>query len=196
MPQKRNNTEPPPVMTWPKAMPILVVAAIFDLVRIFFEFFWFFGPALTAAYCTVKVSGAIGTTAGGWLCGAAATVAAAAGFAVIEVFGTVMAMAVGLLGWMAVGIFLIRSNPRIFKENANAFLMFAGSLLISEIPIIGTIPAPTIVLWRLYRMQIYKDKKALQKYEEEQTAAQAQERRRQAAEFNQIQSFQQVQAEQ
>jgi len=175
MPPKRNSSNPPKVMTWPKAAPILVIAAIFDLVRIFFEFFWFFGPALTAAYCTLKVSGAAGTTVGGFLCGAAATVAGVAGFAAIEVFGIVMAMAVGLLGWMTIGIFLLRSNPRIFKENADAFLMFAGSLLVSEIPIIGTIPAPTFVLWRLYRMQIHKDKKALQKFEEEQAGSQIQQ---------------------
>ena len=41
MPQNRNNTEPPPVMTWGKAIPALVIAVIFDVARIFFEFFWF-----------------------------------------------------------------------------------------------------------------------------------------------------------
>ena len=133
MPQKRNNSGPPEVMNWGKAMPILAIAGVFDAVRLMFEMFWFFGPALAALYCTVKVSGAIGGAGGltAAVCGIAAGAAGVAGAPAIEIFGVVMAMATGLIGWMVIGLFLIRSNPRIFSANKSAFLVFAGGLLVS-----------------------------------------------------------------
>ena len=76
-------------------MPVLVLCVIFDALRAFFSMFWFFGPALAALYCTSKVSGAIGETAGGLFCGTGAAVAGFYGFVPAAIFGTVMAMAVG-----------------------------------------------------------------------------------------------------
>lgn len=192
MPQKRNSSGPPEVMNWGKAGPILVVAGIFDAVRLMFEMFWFFGPALAALYCTVKVSGAVGGVGGltATVCGIAAGAAGTVGAPAIEIFGVVMAMATGFIGWMVIGLFLIRSNPRIFSENKSAFLVFAGGLLVSEVPIVGSIPAMTIVLWRLYRMQIHKDKKVLQAYKKERTAEEQREQQQSA----QLMQMQQVQA--
>lgn len=199
------SSKPPKTMTWSQASFILVVCVAFDALRIFFEQFWFFGPALAFAACT-GVGGAIlswiplglGTKAAAAVCGTGLAVAEFFGVGVpIEAFGILMAMAVGLMGWLAIGLMLIMTNARIFEENAGHALWFAASLLISEIPIIGTIPALTIIVWRMYRVQIKKEKGALQKYESEQAAAIAEERQQQqvaAAELMQARALQQDQA--
>lgn len=172
MPQTKNSEPPPEVMTWKKATPVLIGAVVFDLMRIFFEFFWFFGPALAALWCTVKatdVAGVAGTYVGGALCGSAAVAAGIVGAVAIETFGIVMAMAVGFAGWLVIGGWLMKTNPRIFKENA---LWFAGSLLVSEIPFVGAIPAITIIVWKMHRTQIKIEEAAYTKWEKENADAQ------------------------
>lgn len=193
------SSKPPKTMTWSQAYFILVVCVVFDALRIFFEQFWFFGPALAAVACTNIVSGWVGSLWGltAAACAAAGGVLGYFGAAPIAAFGVIMAMAVGLMGWLAIGLMLIMTNARIFEENAGHALWFAASLLISEIPIIGTIPALTIIVWRMYRVQIKKEKGALQKYESEQAAAIAEERQQQqvaAAELMQARALQQDQA--
>ena len=178
MPQKRNSTEPPPVMTLGKAIPVLVIAVLFDALRIMFEFFWFFGPALAGVYCASEVSGVLGTAVGESLCGVGATAIGFFGAPAITMFGVVMAIAVGLLGWMTIGFILMLTNARIFKENA---LWFAGSLLISEVPLVGAIPAFSITMSRMYHRQIKSDKKALAQYEQSQQEERLQEQRQQGA---------------
>ena len=195
MPQKRNSSEPPKVMTWKRALPVLILCVVFDALRLMFEMFWFFGPALVAIYCTVKGSetlstvtfGLLGTGTAGVVCSSAAIAAGIVGAAVIESFGVMMAMATGLAGWLTIGIILIIFNRRIFEENA---LWFAASLLVSEIPIVGSIPAMTIVVWKMYSTQIKIEKAVLKKYEEEQKAAQLRERRQQEAQLMQLQAAQ------
>ena len=174
MPQNRNISVPPKTMTWAKASPIIAVAGIFDLLRMFFEMFWFFGPALAAAYCTSSVNSAIGTTvtatAGKIVATGCVTVAGVTGAALSEmttVFGIIMAMAVGFLGWLTVGIIIIMSNSRIFKEEAGHSMWFALSLLISEVPFIGALPGLTGITWKMYRTQIKKDKENMKKYEKQ-----------------------------
>ncbi len=187
MPRSRNNSsEPPPTMTWSKATPVLVVAVLFDVVRIFFEMFWFFGPALAALYCTSTVSGWVGSL---WGLTAAACVAGAAkaGVAVSAVtipFGTVMAIAVGLFGWLTIGFLLMSTNARIFKVPGNALWLIA-SLGIAEIPLIGTIPSFTLALWRMYRKQIKAETAALRRWEKENAEAQLQEREQRVAQLMQ-----------
>lgn len=188
-------------MTWAKASPVLAVCVAFDALRMFFEQFWFFGPALAAAACTGVVSSVVGKLGGltAAACTAGGGVLGYFGAGPIEAFGVIMAMAVGLMGWLAIGLMLIVSNARIFEENAGHALWFAGSLLVSEVPIVGTIPALTIVVWRMYHVQIKKETAALQKYESEQAAALAEERaeqQRQAAELMQSRALQQAQLEQ
>ena len=192
MPQNRNNPpQPPPVMTWGKALPVLVVAGIFDLMGLFFNMFWFFGPALAAVWCTVKatdVAGAVGTYVGGALCATVATVGGSLAVGPLETFGIIMAMAVGLAGWLVVGLLLLIFNGRIFKENA---LWFAASLLIDEMPIIGSLPALTGVTWKMYHTQIKTEKAAFAKWQKEQADVQLQKRQRQAAQLMQAQAMQQ-----
>ncbi|MFA6414416.1 MAG: hypothetical protein WC217_01425 [Candidatus Paceibacterota bacterium] len=174
MPQKRSNQEPPPVMTWGKAAPALVVGALFDALRLLFEMFWFFGPALAALYCTVKGGGGAIVAA---LCGTTAAAVGTVGVSAITAFGVIMAMAVGLFGWLVIGLYLMRTNSRIFKENA---LWFIGSLALSEMPLIGAVPAFTLTLWKMYSNQIRIEKAAFKKYEEEQKAAELKEQKQQA----------------
>ena len=99
-------------MTWTKALPVLAVCLIFDVVRFLFEQFWFFGPALAGVYCTVESTGVVTKLTAGVLggktavafCAAASGVLGYFGAPAIETFGVVMAIAVGFLGWLAVGL--------------------------------------------------------------------------------------------
>lgn len=175
-------------MSWGKAIPVLVLCIIFDALRFMFEMFWFFGPALVAVFCTIKVGEVVGTTIGGLACGATAGTVGFFGFGVLETFGVVMAMVTGLAGWLVIGLILVMFNGRIFKENA---LWFAGSLLISEVPIVGAVPAITIVVWKMYGTQIRIEKAEMARWKKEQAAARLQERNLQMAQLMQAQAAQQ-----
>lgn len=191
MPPKRNDigaprrrkgagSPPPKVMTWPLATPALAIAVVFDLGRLFFVMFWFFGPFLLGVYCKSMVGGAWVVSkvlVGG--CAAGATYVGVVGYGVTAVFGTVMAMAVGFAGWLAVGGLLLATNARIFKENT---MWFVGSLLFSEVPIIGAIPSITISVWKMYSNQIRIEKAAYKKWEQKQNASLQQEKQQQMSE--------------
>ena len=172
MPQKNSK---PPIgrMTWGRAVPVLVICVIFDAVRMFFEMFWFFGPALAGAICTVKVSGAIGTTAGGLVCGAGAAAVGYFGSPALITFGIIMAMTIGLVGWATVTLILAVTNPKIWASNIWGWAWSLFALGISEAPLLGTIPMLTITHWRLYIGQIRKDGAALKQYQKEQAQAAA-----------------------
>ena len=202
MPQNKDSGSPPKTMTWAKASPILIVAALFDALRIFFEFFWFFGPALAAVYCTNTVNSAVGASVAGvagkvvaTACAAGATVVGGAAFPITGAFGTIMAMAVGLLGWMVIGLWLVMTNPRIFKENTGNLLWFVAGLMVSEIPFIGTVPSFSIALVKMYRTQIKKDAVALQTYEKARSEEQNRVREQQAAQLMQYRDAQTAQTQ-
>lgn len=200
MPTRRSSSRPPKTMTWAKAAPVLAICVMFDALRMFFEQFWFFGPALAAAACVGVVSSWVSSLWGltELACAAGAGVLGYFGAGPIEAFGVIMAMAVGLMGWLAVGLMLIIANARIFEENAGHALWFAASLLVSEVPIIGTIPALTVIVWRMYHTQIKKEAAARRQYESEQAAALAEERaeqQRQAAMLMQARAAQLAAAE-
>jgi hypothetical protein len=204
MPQNKNNQKPK-VMTWAKASPVLVVAGIFDALRAFFEMFWFFGPALAAVACTAGVNSLVGTTVAATagkavaiVCSAVAGTAGYFGAPAIAAFGIVMAISVGLFGWLVVGSIMLTTNGRIFKENEANIFWFVGGLLISEVPIVGSFPALISITWKMYSTQIKKDKEVLKKYETEQkerVALQAQDRNQRIAEFVQASQAQYAQAE-
>ncbi len=181
MPRRTNSSPPPEVMTWIRAAPVLVLCVIFDALRAFFSMFWFFGPALAALYCTVKVSDAIGSL-GGIVAGACAAGAATAGglaFGAIEMFGVVMAMAVGLIGWLTIFLIQLINNAGIFKENFAMIIRILLGLLLSEIPIINALPSLTILNATMFHIQIKKGKEELKKWKEENADVLAQERQRQ-----------------
>lgn len=171
-------------MTWTKATPVLAAAGIFDLIRIIFESFWFFGPALIAAYCTAQAGemlstltfGLLGVGTAGAACSAGAVLLGIGGASAFAMFGVVMAIAVGFLGWLTVGGILIATNARIFKEDESSLFWFAGSLLISEIPFIGALPSLSGAMVKLYSAQIKRDAENVKKYQQEQVAEQKWER--------------------
>lgn len=186
-------------MTWGKATPVLVVAAVFDALRLLCEFLWFFGPAIAAIACTAGVNNFLGATISGVIgkavaagCGLAAAAAGVIGIEVTGPLSIVMADAVGFMGWLVVGALLLTTNPRIFKEN---LLWIVGSLFASEIPFVGALPALTVAVWRMYRNQIKTEKAELADWEKKNAAAQLQERNQRAAQVIQIQAMQQAQFE-
>lgn len=178
-----------------KASPILAVCLVFDAARSFFGMFWFFGPALAAAYCTTATSNTLATWTFGLLetkaaAAICATGAAAAGSllsAPLILFGTVMGMAVGLMGWLVIGLVIMMTNARIFKDHAGHSFLFIFGLGLSEIPLIGVLPALTGSTLRMYHTQIKSDKESLRKYVAENANTQLQERRQQSAEMTQLQ---------
>ncbi|MFA5942333.1 MAG: hypothetical protein WC798_01535 [Candidatus Paceibacterota bacterium] len=145
-------------MTWKGASWILAAAALFDALRYFFLFFWFFGPAAAALYCTTKVSGVVGTTVGGLVCGAGAVAGGYLGAPALIAFGTIMAMAVGFAGWLTVTFFIFAANGRAFKDNPFSILWSLGGLGASVL----------VMVWGIYKTQIENDKKVLKKYEQTQ----------------------------
>lgn len=196
MPQKRNNPEPPPTMTWGKAVPVITVAGLLDLLRMFFEMFWFFGPALAALACTGIVNNAVNTSvttlAGKAVatgCTAAAGVAGFFGVEITETFGIIMADAVALLGFLILLLWVLMTNARLFKADGGMF-WFVASFGLSEIPFIGTFPAFSVVLYMLYRRQIKADATALKRWKEEQAERQRLEREEQRAQILQLRNAQ------
>ncbi len=181
----RNNSSPPPptVMTWSKASPILIVAGVFDVLRYMFLMFWFFGPALAALYCTVKTSAVVGTTIGGFACTTGAAVVGFYGAPIFAAFGTIMAMATALAGFLTVFLLLAIMNSRVFKEPTTILWALFG-LTISI----------TVTVWRLYSAQIKTEKAAYKKWEKE--TAEARQREQQQAAAMQMQRAQIAQAEQ
>src|SRR3989344_7238807 len=107
MPQRRNSA-PPEVMTWKKASPFLIGAAVVDALRAFFHFFWFFGPAVAIFYCTLSVSerlsswtlGLLGTKTAFAACTAGGAAVGAAGVEIIGPFGVIMAGATGFFAFL------------------------------------------------------------------------------------------------
>jgi hypothetical protein len=182
-------------MTWGRALPVIAVSFVFDALRSFFGMFWLFGPALAAAYCDTALSDTLATWTFGLLgaktaataCAAGATVAGSLLSAPLIIFGTVMGMAIGLFGWLTVGLVLMMTNSRIFTEHAGHSLMAIIGLGVSELPLIGALPALTGTTWKMYHSQIKADKEAMEKYEKKNAATNLQERRQQAAELMQIQ---------
>lgn len=171
----RQSSTPPEVMTWRKASLILILAVVFDVTRAFFQFFWFFGPALAAAYCAMKAAGILSTWTLGILgaktaaalCAGAAAAAGAAAIAATAPIGVILAEAVGLIGFLTLGLIVIMTNARIVKSVASAPWYFAGAFAFGEVPFLGALPVFSITLWRLYRSQIHAETAALKAWERE-----------------------------
>ena len=188
----RRGEGPPPVMTWGKALPVIIVAGITDALKLMCEWLIFFGPALAGLYCTVKTGG---SALAGAACTAAGGVVSFFGAAVIGPFGLIMAMAVAFIGWLIVGFWILATNRRIFKANAAGSLWFMGSLALGLVPFLDTLPFLTGTLIKLYRTQIKVEKAAYKKWEKETAEARQREQQR-AMHAAQIQQAQTAQAEQ
>jgi hypothetical protein len=101
---------------------------------------------------------------------------------------------VGLLGWLTVGMVMLITNARIFKENASSILWCIVSFIIDEVPIVGGAPATSYTVWKLYHKQITDDNEALRQYEKEQAESIRLQQQQQAmAYLGRIQATQQAQ---
>lgn len=169
MPRKVPSAQPP-VMTWAKAAPVLITAGIFDALRFFFNQFWFFAPALIGTAVGATASAYVGT----WIGSAVGAVTGGAvgylGSPVFIIMGSVMAMATALLGWLTVGMLLAFINLRVFKAAAGNVLWSVGGLGVSLIPLVGSVPALTVTIARMYYLQIKADKASLKAWKAEQEA--------------------------
>ncbi|TSC64174.1 MAG: hypothetical protein G01um101491_346, partial [Parcubacteria group bacterium Gr01-1014_91] len=199
MPRKRNSPPPPPVMTWKKASWVLVIAGVSDVLRYMFLFFWFFAPALAIAYCSAEVNGLLTTWTAGLLGAKTAGLACSTGVvgatvgaavvtgglsaAAIQAFGTVMAMAVGFAGWLAVTIIIFATDRRTLGRNPITVLWMLEGLGASVL----------VMALGVYRTQIKTEKVAFAKWKKENADALAAEKRRQASEQAQAQAAQQSQ---
>lgn len=150
----------PPVMTWSRATPVLGVCALFDFMRLFFTFFWLTGPALAGTAAGAWLSGYIGDFLGSLAGGATALVAGITIDYVFMAFGVVMAMLVALAGWGAVLLWLMVGNRRIFAASGGQFLIVVAGWGVSELPFIGSMPAMTFAIWRMYKAQIKRERAA------------------------------------
>lgn len=184
-------------MTWGKAALPLTIVVVLWLLRVMFEMFWFFGPALLAVGCTVGVNSVVDTStasaAGKVVATACTGVSAIIGFfgiEIIEPLGIVMAMAVGFISWLLVGFIMLLSNQRVFKEEPLAGVWLTGGLIVNEIPLIGTLPGLTTAVWRIYHKQIKRDRKKLKEYEAAVAAQKTQERQMQIDQFMEVRQAQ------
>ena len=187
MPQ-RSHSPRPKVMTWGRAAPTIAIAGVFDLLRLMFEWFVVFGPALFGVAAGVAASSYVGTTIGSGVGVVAAGLAGFFGGGAFEVFGIVMAMAIGLLGWMTILLLFTMTDFRIFKENTGNIIWLMFGLIFAEIPFVGSLPSLTGMTVMMYRTQIRKEKAALKRWEEEETQIAAGERASQMAMAAQIQA--------
>lgn len=166
MPQKKISGNLPTVTTWGDATPVLVVAVVFDLLRIVCTWLWVFAPGILAVYCVEKIHSAL-------LCGTAGTVVGAAAAGPLMAVGALLSTAVGLMGWIFVALVLFLRSPKVFERS----LMQLGlAFILSEVPLLSSIPSLTIAIWRLFRGQIKEDKEALQAYNKKHAAELAKQR--------------------
>lgn len=169
----RASSVPPKTMTWPKAAPFVLVAIVFDSARAFFNFFWLFGPALLAGGLGAFASEFVGETLGGIAGGAGGLLAGYFGAPIFMFFGVIMAMAMGLLGWLTVILSLLLFNARIFSPSSFITILLGFSL--SELPFVSTLPALTGTTLRLFHVQIKREHAAFGQWEKEQATLRAQQ---------------------
>jgi hypothetical protein len=184
-------------MTWKKALPIFSVAVVLDLLRGFFQLFWFFAPALAGIVCTFVAGKFVGSLWGltAVVCASAATAGGVLAVEVIAPIGFIMADAIGFIEFLVLGFWIVWKNNRLFKTAATAPLYFVGAFAVDEIPIVGTLPLFTVVLWRLYKVQIQVEGEALANWKKAYVEEQKQARQKQIAQYMQLRAAQQAQIE-
>jgi hypothetical protein len=173
MPRTRSSpSAPPPMMTWPKAGPVLALAVLFDAIRIFFQFFWFFGPALAVGYCKVGIENA----AASYACVGAASTVGYFGAPIFMYLGSIGAIIAAIAGWMVVGLVVVSTNFRILYVNARTLLHYVMGLGVSLIPFVGSLPTLSVTMWLQYSLQIAHDKEKYTQWQKQNAAQMARER--------------------
>lgn len=169
-------------MTGGRATLLFAPAVLLDALKFACTQLWFFGPALIALAGSAAVGGgwfgaAVGTIIGA---GAAATAGAA-----IEMIGVILALAVGLLGWMLLLTLMIFMGIQpLHSRNFTAVLV---GFILSEIPFIDAVPSFTVSMWRVVQGQRKADKEARKKWQAENAEAIKQQER-----MNRVQMKQQL----
>ena len=155
------SSTPPKRMTWGRAGLIIAVGLVFDGLSVFFLMFWFFAPQVVGASVSTYLGGGLLGSAAGTV---AETFSSVFGGPEIAVFGIVMSMLIGFLGWLSIGGALLLFNRRIFKEEPINSLWYLGSIIEKETPFINALPGLTVVLVVMLHKQIQKEKKAYKKW--------------------------------
>jgi hypothetical protein len=166
-------------MTWRKAAPKLIVCIIFDLLRLIFDFFWLFGPVLVGAAVGGFLASYIGSWLAGLIGGATGIAAGLTAGAVFVALGTVLGMVVGVIGWLTILLWQLVTNPRIFHTTFSQKLWVFFGWAISELPLLGGLPAMTFTNGRMFHRQIKHDRAAHQAW----VVRQAKLKEQQRAEF-------------
>lgn len=174
----RTHKQPLEVMTWrsPSAIFTLSVAVTFDILRFASAQLWLFGPALAGLYCQQKLVGTLGETISTAVCATGASFLGVEASPTFMTLGVVLAMAVGILGWLTVGALVIFTNERLIRESVQNTYWLAGGLLVSEIPFIDSLPALTATVLKLYSSQIKRDAQILRAYKAEKASREREER--------------------
>lgn len=137
------------------ALVAIGLAVVFDALRIACNWLWLIGPVFAGAYCVQPAIGVLCTTIGA--------------------FGLILAIMVGLAGWLTVGTLLMIGVPGAFRGGSGWW--FVGGLLISEIPFLGSVPALTATTIKAVHGARKRQKEA-QKKEAAQNDALAREQER------------------
>ena len=165
MPPAKSNENPPPTMTWAKAAPVIAVSATFDVLRIACDLLWFFAPLIIGSGTASAVSSATGSQTLGYAAGIITGGLSVLGMPFFVALGTILAMAVGMMGWLILVFTIMLTNTRLIREifaNPMHFLLGLGA---TQIPFISAIPVLTLTAFRLYRKQISMEKAALQAWQ-------------------------------
>ena len=198
MPQNKLSSKPPEVSNRWSSAPVFAAFVILDLLRAFFQLFWFLGPAVAAIICTAGVNSVVDTSiadAGGKIvaagCAAAGVVGGAAASGFTTPLGIIVADAIGLFSFLSLKLWM-NVSPRMHRVHKNTVLWQMGSLLLSELPFLGAFPVYSLFVWISIGKAIQIEKKELKKWE----AATAVARQKQRAQLMQAQAIGQARTEQ
>lgn len=142
-------------MTWSKAAPVLITAAITDAMRAFFALFFITGPILIGVATNAAASQYVGTFLGKYIGAALGTAVLLTTGAGLEVFGIIMAMCIGLLGWLVSVLLLLLGGVSLMQSRM--FFLSLMSLIGSEAPIVNAAPFLTPSVFFMVRGQINED---------------------------------------
>lgn len=173
MPRRRIKEAPPTVTTWGSALPVLIVAVLFDILRAAATWLWLLAPTIAAGLCSHYTGFTL-------LCVGVSGIAGTAAAPALTMAGAAIAMVIGITGWIVVMLLMLLIAPRVL---ARGMLMMGLSFVFSELPILNSVPALTLAIWRMYHQQIKADKEAMKKYQERMAAQKAQETRERMAEL-------------
>jgi hypothetical protein len=159
-------------MTGSKTAILIGLSLLFDAIKFMCTQLWFFGPFFIGL-----VGSAV--TGGGWFGVAVGTIittalALTAG-AALEMMGLVLAMAIGIFGWLVVlsAMFSFRMKP----FHNRSFLKTMLGMLVTEIPFVDALPSFTISVWMIIREEKKADRAALAEYKAAEAARLAREQR-------------------